>query len=54
MIASLINSKHVFNLKTIIDTLLPLPKKKELIRDETLDEEVTHAFRNWKNSKIYR
>tara|TARA_R110001583_G_C5587409_1_gene403452 strand:- start:654 stop:1196 length:543 start_codon:yes stop_codon:yes gene_type:complete len=52
--SKLINSKHVFNLKTIIDTLLPLPKKKELIRDETLDEEVTHAFRNWKNSKIYR
>ena len=27
---------------------------KEVVRDETLDEEVTHAFRNWKNSKIYR
>jgi len=52
--SKLINSKHLFNLRTIIDTLLPLPKKKELVRDETLDEEVTHAFRNWKNSKIYR
>ena len=52
--SKLINSKHLFNLRTIIDTLLPLPKKKEVVRDETLDEEVTHAFRNWKNSKIYR
>jgi len=52
--SKLINSKHLFNLRTIIDTLLPLPKKKELVGDETLDEEVTHAFRNWKNSKIYR
>ena len=52
--SKLINSKHLFNLRTIIDTLLPLPKKKEAVRDETLDEEVTHAFRNWKNSKIYR
>ena len=52
--SKLINSKHLFNLRTIIDTLLPLPKKKEVVRDEILDEEVTHAFRNWKNSKIYR
>ena len=52
--SKLINSKHLFNLRTIIDTLLPLPKRKEVVRDETLDEEVTHAFRNWKNSKIYR
>ena len=52
--SKLINSKHVFNLKTIIDTLLPLPKKEEVIIDETLDEEILHTFRNWKNSKIYR
>ena len=52
--SKLISSKHLFNLKTIIDTLLPLPKKEVVIIDDTLDEEVTHAFRNWKNSKIYR
>jgi len=52
--SKLINSKHSFNLKTIIDTLLPLPKKEEVIIDETLDEEILHTFRNWKNSKIYR
>ena len=52
--SKLISSKHLFNLKTIIDTLLPLPKKEVVILDDTLDEEVTHAFRNWKNSKIYR
>jgi len=52
--SKLINSKHLYNLRTIIDTLLPLPKKKEVVRDEALDEEVTHAFRNWKNSKIYK
>ena len=43
-----------FNLKTIINTLLPLPKKKEVIIDEILDEEIIHTFRNWKNSKIYK
>jgi len=52
--SKLINSKHSFNLKTIIDTLLPLPKKEAVIIDETLDEEIIHTFRNWKNSKIYR
>ena len=52
--SKLINSKHLFNLRTIIDTLLPLPKKDEVIIDETLDEEIIHTFRNWKNSKIYR
>ena len=52
--SKLINSKHLYNLKTIINTLLPLPQKEEIVRTETIDEEVTHAFRNWKNSKIYR
>tara|TARA_R110000822_G_scaffold297032_1_gene419596 strand:- start:249 stop:791 length:543 start_codon:yes stop_codon:yes gene_type:complete len=52
--SKLISSKHLFNLKTIINTLLPLPKKKEVIIDEILDEEIIHTFRNWKNSKIYK
>ena len=52
--SKLINSKHLYNLKTIINTLLPLPEKVTDFRDETVDEEVTHAFRNWKNSKIYK
>ena len=52
--SKLINSKHSFNLKTIIDTLLPKPKKVSVFRDETLDEEITHTFRNWKNSKVYK
>jgi len=52
--SKLINSKHLYNLKTIIDTLLPQTKKTVVHRDETLDDEITHVFRNWKNSKIYR
>ena len=53
--SKLINAKHTFNLNTIIKTLLPLPIKEEVyIEEEKLDEEVTHAFRNWKNSKVYR
>ena len=52
--SKLINSKHLYNLKTIINTLLPQLEKEVVVRDETLDEEITHAFRNWKNSKVYK
>lgn len=52
--SKLINSKHCYNLRKIIDTLLPPPKKEVISRNEIVDEEVSHAFRNWKNSKIYR
>jgi len=53
--SKLINGKHTFNLNTIIKTLLPLPIKEEVfIEEESVDEEVIHAFRNWKNSKTYR
>jgi len=52
--SKLISSKHCYNLRKIIDTLLPQPKKEVTYRDETIDEEVTHAFRNWKNSSIYK
>ena len=52
--SKLINSKHSFNLRQIIDTLLPPPKKTVAFRDETVDEEVSHVFRNWKNSSIYK
>jgi hypothetical protein len=52
--SKLISSKHCYNLRKIIDTLLPPPKKEVTYRDETVDEEVSHAFRNWKNSRIYK
>ena len=42
------------NIKKIINTLLLQLEKETEVRDETLDEEITHAFRNWKNSKVYK
>ena len=51
----LINSKHMFNLKTIVNTLLPEEKKATLEeREAIVDEEIERAFRNWKNSKVYK
>jgi hypothetical protein len=53
--SKLINAKHTFNLNTIIKTLLPLPIKEEVfVEDEKVDDEITHTFRNWKNSKVYK
>ena len=50
-----INSKHCFWLKTVIDKLLPKPaEEKHIEREEVIDEEIQYAFRNWKNSTIYR
>ena len=32
-----------------------MPKEEKQVREEKpVSEEITHAFRNWKNSKIYR
>lgn len=51
----LINSKHMFNLKTIVNTLLPEEKKATIQeREAIVDEEIERAFRNWKNSKVYK
>jgi len=50
-----INSKHCFWLKTVIDKLLPeIEVKKHTEREEVINEEIQYAFRNWKNSKVYR
>ena len=53
--SKLISSKHCYNLRKIIDTLLPPPKKEVTYPEMKLvDEEVSHVFRNWKNSRIYK
>ena len=50
-----INSKHCFWLNTVIDKLLPKQaEEKHIEKEEVIDEEIQYAFRNWKNSRIYR
>jgi len=49
-----INSKHCFWLNTIIDKLLPPVVEEYTEKEEVIDEEIQYAFRNWKNSSIYR
>jgi hypothetical protein len=46
--ARAINSKHIFNLRTIINTLLPKPQQPTYTEEVNIDEEITYAFRNWK------
>jgi hypothetical protein len=43
-----ISSTHVFNLRTIVNTLLPLPDKATYTEDNKVDDEIAYAFRNWK------
>ena len=43
-----ISSTHVFNLRTIINTLLPIPDKITYTEDDKVDDEIAYAFRNWK------
>ena len=39
----------------ILDVMFPRPVKEVIINEqEPIDEEIQFAFRNWKNSKIYR
>ena len=49
-----INSKHCFWLNTVIDKLLPPVVEEYTEKEEVIDEEIQYAFRNWKNSSIYR
>ena len=49
-----ISSKHAYNLKVIVDTLLPDPIVETATYDETVDDEIMYAFRNWKNTKVYK
>ena len=46
----LISSTHTYNLKTIINTLLPVIKHVAVSRQEVIiDPEISYAFKNWKN-----
>ena len=51
----LINATHAFNLRTIVDTLLPTIKQVAVSRQEVdIDPEIAYAFKNWKNTKVYK
>ena len=49
-----ISSTHTYNLRVIVDTLLPKPVVDSTTYQEVIDDEILYAFRNWKNSKIYK
>lgn len=49
-----INSKHTYNLRVIVDTLIPKPVAVATTCDETIDDEIMYAFKNWKNTKVYK
>ncbi len=49
-----ISSTHTYNLRVIVDTLLPKPVAESTTCQEVIDDEILYAFRNWKNSKVYK
>ena len=50
----LISSTHTYNLRTIVNTLMPVSEPKFIIKEQVIDEEIQYAFRNWKNTKVYK
>tara|TARA_Y100000816_G_C25816525_1_gene427294 strand:+ start:112 stop:651 length:540 start_codon:yes stop_codon:yes gene_type:complete len=38
----------------IMKEFMPKEEKPKKVKEKPVSEEITHAFRNWKNSKIYR
>lgn len=50
-----INGVQRRKIMEILDVMFPKPVKEIIVnKQEPIDEEIQFAFRNWKNSKIYR
>lgn len=41
-------------LKEIVNAFMPEPVVEHIVKQPVIDEEIQFAFRNWKNSKVYR
>jgi RNA polymerase-binding transcription factor DksA len=46
---------HYRRLRDILDQFMPEEKKKaEVVRETKIDPDIEEAFKNWRNSKVYR
>ena len=50
----MISGSHRRQLLEIVNTFMPDPVVEYSVKEEVIDEEIEFAFRNWKNSKVYR
>ena len=50
----MISGSHRRQLLEIVNTFMPDPVVEYATKETVIDEEIQFAFRNWKNSKVYR
>ena len=50
----LISGSHHRQLMEIVNTFIPDPIVEYTTQELAIDEEIQFAFKNWKNSKVYR
>ena len=50
----MISGSHRRQLREILDTFSPDPVVEYNVKETVIDQEIEFAFRNWKNSKVYR
>jgi len=54
LVSRLISGSHRRQLMEIVNTFMPEKIVERTVTEDIVDEEIQFAFRNWKNSKIYR
>ena len=54
LVSRMISGSHRRQLLEIVNTFAPDPVVEKTVIEDTVDEEIQFAFRNWKNSKVYR
>ena len=54
LVSRMISGSHRRQLLEIVNTFAPDPVVEKTVVEDTVDEEIQFAFRNWKNSKVYR
>jgi len=50
----MISGSHRRQLLEIVNTFMPDPVVKYTVEEQVIDEEIQFAFRNWKNTKVYK
>ena len=54
LVSRLISGSHRRQLMEIVNTFMPEKIVERTVTEDIVDEEIQFAFRNWKNSKVYR